>query len=222
MIAEQWERCLHMVFPHRCLGCGSVCQTCLCLQCFSKLSPLTLHPLNLAGVDQGFFLLAYEGWVKQALHLIKFNRRKYLARLMGTQLLLSVDLPGDSQTWVASVPLHWTKRWWRGFNQTDALFMPWIKGRGQSLLPLLYRPKRTRALFGLGQAERQHEIKDAFKVHPRWQTALKGRSVLLLDDIVTTGATVSEIARLLKAHGAGSVRVLAVAYTPLKSLPRNS
>ena len=111
--------------------------------------------------------------------------------------------------WVVPVPLHWRRRFARGYNQAEAL----ARGVARSLaLPNSARPLRrvsaTPTLARAGRSERAELMKGAFRARPRG--GLKGRTVLLVDDILTTGATCGAAARALKRAGASRVVVLVV------------
>jgi ComF family protein len=107
---------------------------------------------------------------------------------------------------VAPVPLHWRRRWRRRYNQAEALAGCLASRLGLVLIRPLVRVKPTRTLAGRGRVERAAELKDAFRV--RGGRGLDGRRVILVDDVLTTGATCGAAARALKR--AGAARVMAV------------
>jgi ComF family protein len=111
---------------------------------------------------------------------------------------------------VVPVPLHWLRRWRRGYNQSSSLALGLSSRLG---LPLqnwwLKRIRNTPSQKALSRTARQENVRGAFQV--RSSAACKGRSILLVDDVVTTGATVHEAARVLRAAGAGRVVVAALA-----------
>jgi ComF family protein len=123
-----------------------------------------------------------------------------------------------NQAWLADlkvdailpVPLHRLRLAERGFNQAVDLARPLARVRG---VPLLYnaldRVRHTAPQFGLSVPQRRENIRGAFQV-PR-PHRVKGRRILLVDDIITTGATVAECAKVLKKAGAAQVAVLALA-----------
>jgi ComF family protein len=107
---------------------------------------------------------------------------------------------------VVAVPLHWRRRWARGYNQADALAAALARGLALPRLRPLRRVKATRHLAPLGAVRRTAELRRAFA--PRRGIDLRGRDVLLVDDILTSGATCHAAARALRNAGAG--RILAV------------
>lgn len=151
----------------------------------------------------------YAGTVRDALHAFKFERRRALAGPLADLLLeqCAGRLPGAVDALVP-VPLAGDRERERGFNQAALL-----AGR---VAPALGVPVRTRWLkrvrptppqTELTGRERRANLRDAFQAH----AAVAGRRVLVIDDILTTGATVAECARTLRARGAREVGVLAVA-----------
>jgi len=106
---------------------------------------------------------------------------------------------------VVPVPLHWRRRRQRGFNQAEALArtlgMPWRNA--------LRRTRRTPSQTELPAAQRHRNVREAFALRRR--AAVSGRSILLVDDVATTGATLEACAEVLRAAGAREVRALTVA-----------
>lgn len=123
----------------------------------------------------------------------------------GRALLAEVDL-------VAPVPLHWTRLFARRYNQAALLAGALARGTGVIAVPdLLVRRRRTPSLGGLGPARRRQVVARAFAPHPRRRHLIDGRRVLLVDDVLTTGATVSACTRVLLGAGARAVDVLTLA-----------
>ncbi len=96
----------------------------------------------------------------------------------------------------------------RGFNQTEEIFASWLRAHDIALLPLLVRTRETAPLYEHTRAERQRELRGAFAVTEGMDVS--GQDILLLDDIMTTGATLTECARTLKRAGARNVYAVAL------------
>jgi ComF family protein len=109
------------------------------------------------------------------------------------------------------MPLHWTKRWTRGYNQSELLAEEIGRRFGLPVAKVVKRVKRTAAQAGLSNSKRRLNVRGAFSVTDKF--AVKGRRVLLIDDVITTGATASACASVLKRAGASNVAVAAVART---------
>jgi ComF family protein len=128
----------------------------------------------------------------------------WLARA-GAELLTDADI-------VAPVPLHPTRLVARRYNQSALLAQAAAKAAGKRCIPdLLRRTKRTHSQGGLGARARRRNVQGAFALRPVWAEAVKGAHIVLVDDVLTTGATVESCARCLSAAGAESVDVLTLA-----------
>ena len=127
----------------------------------------------------------------------------------GADLLASAEL-------VAPVPLHWRRLFMRRYNQAMLLARMIVRvagpGRTLQLAPdLLRRQRWTGSQAGLKAQERRRNVREAFDVHPKWRAMVAGKTVLLVDDVLTTGATVEACARALQRAGARRVDVLTLA-----------
>ena len=216
-IVKLWHRILNGLFPLRCLRCQKVGdQHALCLSCRAQVPAPKLRQLDLSGVDQLYYVCLYEDWVKHGLHDLKFKRRRQTGLALGRWALNPAvlnALPGFDL--LVPVPLHWSKRWQRGFNQVDILFASLIAHSRLPYISAIRRQRRTPPLFGLSRLERREVMKEVFGSARDLRAQIAGQRILILDDIVTTGATVGDLAQFLKSQGAGRVSVLALAYTPL-------
>jgi ComF family protein len=147
----------------------------------------------------------YTGTLREAIHLLKFRQVKRLARPLG-ELLADLALP--SADLVVPVPLSLKSLRERGFNQTLLMARPLAKRRGLPLEGrLLFKKKETPPQTLLSRSARLRNLRGSFAV----TGALSGERVLLVDDVITTGATVSECTRALLRAGASEVCVAALA-----------
>jgi ComF family protein len=158
------------------------------------------------GFDEAFCYGAYEGTLRKLIHLFKYSGMRALDKPLGK--LLAAALPQDRQfDAVIPVPLHWRRRWQRGFNQSE-LLGKWIaRRRGIPLIKALRRNSATRSQAGLSNSQRRENVAGAFRGRRR----VAGLRILLVDDVMTTGATAGACARALKKAGAKSVSVLSLA-----------
>lgn len=143
------------------------------------------------------------------LHRFKYGRDVTLAGMLGRFLAAHSPLQID-QDLVVPVPLHPDRLRWRGFNQALSLARRLVPRGDPRLAPMaLVRQRATLAQVGLGEADRRSNIRGAFAV--RDPARLRGRRVLLVDDVMTTGATADECAGTLRRAGARQVDVLVLA-----------
>jgi ComF family protein len=173
-----------------------------CFQCRGK-------PL---GFDAVLALAPYQGPVRDLCLRLKHRRDAWLARWLIELVAdarrgpLEAEVRRDPGSLVVPVPLHWTRRFERGYNQAEALADALSRCLGLRSSRPLRRVKRTAILAGAGRTERAERLRGAFRSRP-----VKGRTVLLVDDILTTGATCGSAARALKKAGARRVVAIVVA-----------
>ncbi len=164
--------------------------------------------LGLRGFDAAYSFGAYEGVLRKLIHLLKYGRVRPLARPLGD--LLASAIPRDQRfDLVVPVPLHWRRRWWRGFNQSALLAGAVARRYGFRVRHPVRRVRATAIQAGLSNAGRRSNVAGAFRVTRKRE--VEGRRVLLVDDVMTTGATASACAFALKRAGAEHVALLTLA-----------
>lgn len=164
--------------------------------------------LGVRGFDAAYSFGEYGGGLRKLIHLFKFEGVLALERPLSQWL--AVALPRDERADViVPVPLHWRRRWRRGYDQAWHLGRALERRTGIPCQAALRRPRYTPPQTSLTRVERRDNVRGAFAVaRPE---AVRGRTVLLVDDVYTTGATLGECAKQLRAAGAKRVIVLTVA-----------
>jgi ComF family protein len=164
---------------------------------------------------------AYDTGLREMIHLLKYEQVRSSANVLGRMLAETIGpLEGDWEgrvPVVIAVPLHAEKMRQRGFNQSELIATSALRNlRRKGLMPglslsitALIRKRATESQIGMSVEQRQANIRGAFKVVRPDQVA--GRDVLLVDDVFTTGATVSECTRVLRRAGVANVYVATVA-----------
>ena len=226
-----------LIFPDQCRICHAplvelsrapVCRKCLrapepltaeyfCLSCRTPFQ--TPYPLDtdgrcglcrngLTGFDAAYSFGAYEGMLRELIHLYKYGRMRPLAEPLGD--LMALALPREQQfDLVVPVPLHWFRLWRRGFNQSALLARGMARRCAIPVAHVLRRSRATSSQAGLSRTRRRQNVDGAFRVSRG--ARLAGQRILLIDDVLTTGATAAACARTLKRAGARSVSVLTLA-----------
>ncbi|MEQ7874840.1 ComF family protein [Sphingomonas sp. ASV193] len=151
--------------------------------------------------------IAYDGVARQLALKLKYGRKVGLARTMARSMATHRgDWPADGALLVP-VPLHWTRLWGRGFNQAQLLAKELGRGWGLPVDPfVLRRSRRTRALKGMDPAARRAAVAGAFAVTDPARIA--ERTVVLVDDVLTSGATADACARAVLKAGAARVELI--------------
>lgn len=138
---------------------------------------------------------------------LKYGRKVAIARTMARYMAPLVD-PCDENAVLIAVPLHRTRLWNRGFNQSALVAREISRLRGIRSDPFaLKRLRRTPPLKGLTPLQRRKTVSGAFRV--RDKAAVAGKTVILIDDVLTTGSTAEACARTLKRAGAARVELIA-------------
>jgi ComF family protein len=163
---------------------------------------------------------SYEGGLRELIHLLKYNQVRPAANVLGRMLAEAIEdlqpLFSAGEVLLVPVPLHLRKLRQRGFNQSEliaraALKLKPVADRFRLSAGLLERRRETKSQIGLSRHQRRENIRGAFVVAKSHDVV--GREILLVDDVFTTGTTVSECARTLRRAGASKVYVATVART---------
>lgn len=194
---------LDLIFPPRCEVCRKSGPEAMCQDCFLEIKFMKPH-LGIHSVS------TYEGSLKEAIHRFKFKNRKRLADPLGLLVVNYLShipsLNMKELDAIVPVPLHDKRLRERGFNQVDLVAHIINKYFGVPILSALERIKNTKAQFDLKREERFNNIKGAFQIKP--DCDVFDKRLLLLDDIYTTGATITECSKCLRDAGAKRVEIL--------------
>lgn len=206
-----------LIFPNRCIGCEAWLDgepVAICSNCYQQLNFLrtaaTTPGLKKVYFDAAYSVLAYEGKVHDWVHQFKYFRQFYLGRVFSYWLAQS-KLDWSSFDAITPVPLHFWKHLWRGFNPAALLAYALAKRIQKPFWPLLQKKKYTPPQTKLAREARLANVKGTFALGKKHRATIKDKKLLLMDDVLTTGATVNECAKVLKKAGAESVLVLTLA-----------
>jgi ComF family protein len=193
-----------------CPLCDRSTTTALCTYCQRQL--LAHQRLPTSQAAQPFAWGDYQGVLKRTIAACKYQNHPelaiYLGNLLGAAWLQSY--PDPKKLLVIPIPLHRDKQKERGFNQATLIARGFCQQTRLTIDESLHRIKATEAQFQLSPRDRQRNLQDAFQLTPGHK--LTGRSILLIDDIYTTGSTITATSQVLQAAG---VKVWGVAVVAL-------
>ena len=231
----KFDRLFKILFPenYTCVICGddvfnkySICKHCIkalpyltgkiCLHCSDPLVSLGDYCKRCKGrtffYDRAIAPFVYEGEIQKLVHSFKFSNKRYLCKSFAIFMADKFKAEKLYADIVVPVPLCDKRLKQRGYNQSKLLAIEFSKLTNVPLSPdVLKRIKETPNQTSLNFLERQTNLIGAFKVKNKKQVA--GKSIVLIDDVFTTGATVTECAKMLKSAGASSVYVVTLAHT---------
>lgn len=208
------SRIADIIFPYvpKCAVCGveKGAGDYLCAKCKNKLEELKAGQ-SYAGGFAAFSLYKYDGPVKSIVTGCKYGGKRYLGRLLGRDMAGALSSLPHSFSCVCNVPLHENRRKSRGFDQSEELAKGISEAAGLPYIAALRRIRNTKTQTKLSEAQRQQNIKGAFEA-----ACTMSGNVLLVDDVLTTGATAGECARVLMRAGAESVYVMTYARAVIR------
>ncbi|MEA3045919.1 MAG: hypothetical protein QOJ53_251 [Sphingomonadales bacterium] len=233
---------LDFALPPRCPGCGAVTRDPhrFCLPCWSALAFLgepccarCALPFDFGEgekvicgrcmaepppYDRLRAAVAY-GEISRAVALkLKYGGRPGVAETIARFMQRHLD-PAEGPM-LAPVPLHRWRIWRRGYNQAALIAGALARRAGlEARLDLVERVKATPVLRGMSPRQRKEAVRGAFRVNPKRKAAVKGRAIILVDDVYTSGATANACARILKRAGAARVDMLCWARVVREDLP---
>lgn len=207
---------IHMALaPARCNGCMSllVSRAVLCVECNRKIIPVLSTKLVIthSSVMPVFAAGAYQDVLKRLI-CAKHARYQLAGTYLGEIIWYRTPIASMPIDYIVSIPLHWTRKLSRGFNQTEEMALALSRMSGKPVAPVLKRKKRTLFQTTLSAADRLNNVSDAFELTSTAidDTRYAGKHLVLVDDLMTTGATLRMACRqLLKLKPASIICVVA-------------
>ncbi|MCK9263212.1 MAG: ComF family protein [Desulfomonilia bacterium] len=225
MISSLWETLL----PKRCLVCSGrdrvtrgVCVRCRSLirQLDAPLCEVCGRPVGTPGVclkcmlspppfDRMVSACVYEGLIQDIIHQFKYRRATVFSKFLAGLVAQGLAADSESPDLIAAVPLHWSRLVQRGYNQS-MLIARELSGYigGVVRYDVLHKTRKTPSQVGLPKVDRERNLERAFTA-----TGVEGKSVVVVDDVITTGRTAREVSRALRHAGAERVVFASVGRT---------
>jgi competence protein ComFC len=206
---------LDVFFPIECLGCSKE-KYYLCDDCFNKI---TIYPTDkndfpkLTYIDKVLAAVNYrQPLIGKIIHTFKFRFVTGLAEPLAKLIIAFYIIQSEklNDPVVIPVPLHKKRLLERGFNQSELIAKTFCNYFHYPLLTqAIMRSRHTPHQVGLNRNKRQQNVKQAFKIC--FPENIKNKNIIIIDDVLTTGATLTEIAKVLKDAGADQIWALTVA-----------
>jgi ComF family protein len=211
-----------LLFPTRCAGCGGYAGRPLCPECTASLPRIKGPVCSLCGrptlygvdgcrecrgrvkdIDVTAALAVYEEPLRSAIHKLKYGNGRRLAPLLGAMAAVRLaPLLQSTDPLLTYVPMHRRKKRAKGYDHAELLAEGVARALGLRVTGLLERTRLTKAQSSLTHERRRVNVKGAFEVIGE---ALEGVEVVIVDDVLTTGFTLSECAGALKRAGVGKI-----------------
>ena len=205
----QWATRRHRLWRVECAFCGQAQRHPVCEPCRADLPWLNpvfdLEPFEAARAPLG-----YAFPVDAAIKRLKFQRRLFYVPAFAVLLQGAIEsLPCDIDA-LLPMPLHWRRQALRGFNQAAEIANVVRAATGLPFITNVARTRHTLYQSGLSAAQRRRNLRDAFRV----RGPVESDHVLIVDDVITTGSTGRQLARVLSGAGVPAVSILAIARVP--------
>jgi len=235
VITKTLHYLIDLINPSRCFNCDTVVtfsEDHICRKCLDEIIYVVEKCERCSGVlrdgsctvcsDRDFFIARnmsiaeYDGIVREMLHCIKFENHRRLLNAMARIMAERVkDFDRDFDL-VTFIPMNRKKKWKRGFNQSEVMAKAVSRAVSSPLKKVMAERFRTETQKDLGYRDRFINVIDRYRVIN--DTIIQGKSVLIIDDVFTTGATLTECARVLLEAGASDVFSMTFARAGLKRL----
>lgn len=203
----------------------SLCKDCFmklsfildgCVKCGKPIINYSLEEINVSGCNncngKNFYFdkvvscIEYNDFSKKIIFGFKYKNKTYMSRYIANIMKEKIMVDCINFDYILFVPIHKKRMKKRGFNQAEKIAKYLANETDKSIIDCIVRKQHTRKLYKLNGDERKNELKGAFELNER-KHELKDKSILLIDDIFTTGSTVNEISKLLKIIGVKKIIV---------------
>jgi ComF family protein len=208
-----WRQGLEFVFRSPCPLCSRVAAPLFCQDCTQKLLGCrrSASKIEVPGLPPLYCWGRYEGALKQSLAKLKYDHQRRIAEPLG-HWLAELWQPRSVRPWVVPIPLHSDREQQRGYNQAQLIAQSFCQRTGLALRSQgLIRPQATTAQYGLSRPDRYRNLQSAFSLGSDLQNFSPERSVVIIDDIFTTGATLKAAVDTLQKSGIHVAALLAIA-----------
>ena len=202
-----------LFFPSFCSYCREFLSqdTILCVGCLGRIKPIVTYPLQITkNYEVPVFSIGSYKEPLRSLIRAKHYRHQKTSHELGKLLWDMTNLKHQKFDIIVPIPLHWTRYAWRWFNQSEEIAKVLSQESNKPIVKLLTRTKKTRFQMGLSRQERIQNIQDVFSLSLDAQL-YKNKHILLIDDVLTTGATLKAAVKVLRKQSPASISIAVVA-----------
>jgi competence protein ComFC len=208
---------LNLLYPPRCIGCDRHIGSLLCDDCQNRLTPVQAVQEANSPLSERKATALFDPTIRKAIHELKYHGQRGYVDILGQRLVKTLRETGWAATALSAIPLHQNRIKQRGFNQSALLASYMATELGIPFrADMVRRTRDTQQQVGLNLRERKSNVDGAFEADP---AIVQGQSIVVIDDVYTTGATLRACASALREAGATQVWALTVASASLEQNP---
>ncbi len=225
---------LQLIYPNKCLSCQEVISydANFCPSCWQSLEyikspfckicafPFELQIITTEKIcancltkkqyfDETIAIYCYNETIGKAIANFKYRDQTYFAKIFAKNLKNIAQQQINQSDIICAVPIHYNKLKIRQFNQS--ILLAKFLDNKKLIHDLIYKIADKKSQVKLTKKQRLKNLKNSFKINPRYEKKLKDKTVILVDDVITTGTTINSVAKILKQNGAKKIIVLAIA-----------
>lgn len=212
------DKILDFIFPETCVYCGKI-GNIICKECLRKINYKYLFKkIKNEYFDYLYCSSFYKTDIKKKIHKFKFKENSYLYKFFIEESLKNKEIYESLKKFdlITFVPMTKYKEKLRGYNQSYLLAKELGKRLEIEDKELLIKSKENKRQGSLSEIQRQENVKNVFEFDKSFN--IKGKNIILVDDIITTGATIRSCSKALKDNGAGKILAFAIAKTEYKNI----
>jgi ComF family protein len=229
MIKKLLKEIIDFVLPPVCVCCDNTLEHSLeqntnfvCNRCLSKLKKVDekhniwgdrVHKTSFNGKALSLYWFIEDTEIQHILHALKYGGMKSIGRVFGKIIGNEIQRRYPNRyDYAVPVPLHKSKFRERTYNQSDYICRGISESLNiQTLEKCLKRSRYTKTQTKLSINEREENVRNAFEVNDKYKETIKGKNIILVDDVITTGSTILECSRVFKISGSGEVTICSIA-----------
>lgn len=207
---------LSCIYPNYCGLCNKIDENGICKRCEIKLNQYKKYNIEIykdISFNMHISLFPYQGIIRDKLIEYKFQKKPYLARMFATLIRREERVMKiiNDYDYIIPVPIHKKRKQERGYNQSELILRYTVLEKNKINANFLKKQINNLPQSSLNKEERKLNVKNVYTVENRQRNNLGNKTILLFDDIFTTGNTVRECSNILKQEGASIIDVLTIA-----------